>query len=521
MAKIAAFLIPLAVWATICFFWVPEVVVTEQNDGSYHHNDRVPRAKFDADKAEVQSRPPMFRCSDQAMQAMPAAGVPTPVIAQLRSSFGPNPARGLPKGFGWKDKPEFKKEIRFDDDLKAYLDPIWNSFEKDPPKPSEGDPSTPIWLPPPHKVAMAFYKAFVTPPNGAGYRFSHDSLEALRDDIIPKAARTKDQAIRALTAWSMLIQSRSLPFGALGIGAPLWDVVGSLALVDRPLTPTDTVDKLDSLPKDFFAYGDRDRFLGTIATVLDPDELDRNQSKILRHAYVRTDPWLHESLWHSCQIIFWGFIISAIIGVPLGVLCGTFDLFSKLTEPFVDFIRYMPAPAFGVLVVAILGISDGPKIAIIWIGTFFQMVLVVANTTRQFDESLLEAAQTLGASKRSLLTKVILPGILPSLYNDMRILLGWAWTYLIVAELIGASSGISFFIAQQGRFRRFENVYAGIIMIGLIGLLCDQFLAAMAKYLFPWVPRKEGSGAWAAFFAAIAAMFGKGKKVELPAKQAA
>jgi NitT/TauT family transport system permease protein len=225
------------------------------------------------------------------------------------------------------------------------------------------------------------------------------------------------------------------------------------------------------------------------------------------------DKWLHESLWHSCQIIFWGFVLSAVIGVPLGVLCGTFDLFSKLTEPLVDFIRYMPAPAFGVLCTAILDIHDGPKIAIIWIGTFFQMVLVVANTTRQFDESLLEAAQTLGATKRSLLIKVILPGILPSLYNDMRILIGWAWTYLIVAEVIGATSGITYFINQQGRYLHFANVYAGIIMIGIIGLTFDQLLATLARFLFPWVPRRErGTGAWAGFFTAIANMVRLGQR---------
>src|SRR5262249_8214211 len=233
-------------------------------------------------------------------------------------------------------------------------------------------------------------------------------------------------------------------------------------------------------------------------------ELHSNQKTILKASYVQTDPWLHQSLWISCQTIFWGFFLSAIIGVPVGIICGTFDFFSKLTEPFIDFVRYMPSPAFGVACMAILGINLGPKIAIIWIGTFFQMVLVVANTTRQFDPALLEAAQTLGASKRSLLLKVILPGILPNLYNDMRILLGWAWTYLIVAELIGASSGISYFINQQGRYRHFENAYAGIIMIGIIGLLCDQVLAAMARYLFPWVPRKERKGIWDSIFSALA-----------------
>ena len=263
--------------------------------------------------------------------------------------------------------------------------------------------------------------------------------------------------------------------------------------------------KLEPLEGKLFAYADRDKFVEDLGKALGPDELKSHEKQILKRAYVKGDPWLHESLWHSCQIIFWGFLASAIIGVPLGILCGTFDLFSKLTEPFIDFIRYMPAPAFGVVCVAILGINDGPKIAIIWIGTFFQMVLVVANTTRQFDVGLLEAAQTLGATRRSLLLKVILPGILPNLYNDMRILIGWAWTYLIVAELVGSSTGISYFISLQGRYRHFENAYAGIIMIGIIGLTVDQLLAGLSRFLFPWVPKSSrGSGAWASFFGALA-----------------
>ena len=121
------------------------------------------------------------------------------------------------------------------------------------------------------------------------------------------------------------------------------------------------------------------------------------------------------------------------------------------------------------------------------------MVLVVANTTRLLEGSLLEAAQTLGASRRMLLTRVIIPGIMPNLYRDMRILLGWAWTYLIVAELIGASSGISYFINQQGKYRHYDNVFAGIIMIGLIGLITDQVLAWLGKRMFPWQRSRESS----------------------------
>jgi NitT/TauT family transport system permease protein len=200
----------------------------------------------------------------------------------------------------------------------------------------------------------------------------------------------------------------------------------------------------------------------------------------------RSEQWLHESLWESIQVIFWGFVLSSLFGVPLGILAGTYDLMSRLSEPFIEFFRYLPAPAFGALAVAILGIHHAPKIAIIFIGTFFQQVLVIANTTRKLDPALLEAAQTLGARRLSLLFRVVVPGIITDLYKDMRILLGWAWTYLIVAELIGTSSGITWFITQQARYKNFDNVFAAIMMIGIIGLTTDLILAWLGRRMFPW-----------------------------------
>lgn len=197
-------------------------------------------------------------------------------------------------------------------------------------------------------------------------------------------------------------------------------------------------------------------------------------------------PWLHQSLWHSVQIIFWGFLISSAVGVPLGIMAGHVPAVGRLAEPFTDFFRYLPAPAFGALAVAILGIYDGPKIAIIVIGTFFQQVLIVANTTRKLEVTLVEAARTLGAHSAKLIRRVVLPGILPDLYRDQRILLGWAWTYLIVAELIGTSSGITFFITQQARYQHFDKVYAAIILIGIIGFGSDVLLGRLARRLFPW-----------------------------------
>lgn len=197
-------------------------------------------------------------------------------------------------------------------------------------------------------------------------------------------------------------------------------------------------------------------------------------------------PSMPASLWHSIRIIFWGFLISSLIGVPLGILSGTYATLGRLNEPFIEFFRYLPAPAFGALAVAILGIYNGPKIAIIVIGTLFQQVLIIANTTRKLETTLIEAARTLGSKNMKLLTKVVVPGILPDLYRDQRILLGWAWTYLIVAELIGTSSGITWFITQQARYQHFDNVYAAIMTIGIIGFGTDLVLARLGRRLFPW-----------------------------------
>jgi NitT/TauT family transport system permease protein len=199
-------------------------------------------------------------------------------------------------------------------------------------------------------------------------------------------------------------------------------------------------------------------------------------------------PSMFQRYKHSLKIVFCGFLLAAAVGVPIGILCGTFDFFSRLFEPFIDFFRYMPAPAFSTLLVAVFLAHDAPKIALVFVGTFFQLVLVVANTTRQLEVSLLEAAQTLGAKNLTLIRRVIIPGITPNLYNDMRILLGWAWTWLVIAELIGVKSGLTEFIETQGRWRNFDSVFPIIILIGITGFTVDQFLSSLRKYLFPWTP---------------------------------
>lgn len=202
-------------------------------------------------------------------------------------------------------------------------------------------------------------------------------------------------------------------------------------------------------------------------------------------------PSMWQRVGHSIRIVFGGFLLAAVVGLPIGVICGTYPVCSKLIEPFTDFFRYMPAPTFSTLLVAIFLANDAPKIALVFVGTIFQLVLVVANTTRRLDLPLLEAAQTLGANQRQLLAFVVVPGILPSLYDDLRILLGWAWTWLVIAELVGVKSGLTEFIETQGRWRNFDSVYPVIILIGLIGFFTDQILSIVKRFIFPWTA--EGS----------------------------
>ena len=311
------------------------------------------------------------------------------------------------------------------------------------------------------------------------------------------------------TRWFQVLRPISprarLLFGSLSLVLPLlvWSVVSYVPAVWHPqvlITAPGSVDYLEPgmrMDRQAFdtevadARGDgRESPQGTPANPIylpAPHEV----AAALYTSFTMPPPtqdgqWLHQSLWHSIQIIFWGFLISSVIGVPLGILCGTYAAVARVNEPFIEFFRYLPAPAFGALAVAILGIYDGPKITIIVIGTLFQQVLIVANTTRKLDVALIEAALTLGTRSTSLLSRVVIPGILPDLYRDQRILLGWAWTYLIVAELIGATSGITWFITQQARYQHFANVYAAIALIGIIGLGTDMVLAVIGRNLFPW-----------------------------------
>ncbi len=181
-----------------------------------------------------------------------------------------------------------------------------------------------------------------------------------------------------------------------------------------------------------------------------------------------------------------GFLLAAVLAVPLGVLMGAYKPVEAFFEPFVSFARYLPASAFIPLLILWAGIGEAQKLAVIFIGSFFQLVLMVAVSVGNTRRDLVEAAYTLGAGDRGIVTRVLLPSSAPEIAETLRMVLGWAWTYVIVAELIGASSGIGHMITDSQALLATDQIIFGIIVIGLIGLVTDFAFKALNRAVFPW-----------------------------------
>jgi NitT/TauT family transport system permease protein len=182
-----------------------------------------------------------------------------------------------------------------------------------------------------------------------------------------------------------------------------------------------------------------------------------------------------------------GFTLAAVMAVPLGIYIGSFRPVQAFFEPLMEFARYLPAVAFVPLVMLWVGIGESAKIALIWIGTYFQMVLMVSDNVRQVPMTQIEAAQTLGASRGEILSLVVFKSALPGIVDTLRITLGWAWTYLVVAELVAANSGLGYAILRAQRFLQTDKIFVGILLIGLLGLVMDQGLRLLHRRAFPWL----------------------------------
>jgi NitT/TauT family transport system permease protein len=222
---------------------------------------------------------------------------------------------------------------------------------------------------------------------------------------------------------------------------------------------------------------------GSVNRVFLPGPIDVLQ----RAATWFSDDHLVDDILISTFRVTAGWALSALIAMPLGLLIGSFRVVQALLEPLTDFVRYMPAVAFIPLVMLWVGIEEPAKVAIIFIGTFFQMVLMVAEDVRRVPMAQIEAAQTMGATRCEVIEKVIVPSAKPALLDTLRVTMGWAWTYLVVAELVAANSGLGYAIIKAQRFLQTDKIFAGIVLIGAIGLAMDQGFRLIHRLSFPYL----------------------------------
>ena len=181
-----------------------------------------------------------------------------------------------------------------------------------------------------------------------------------------------------------------------------------------------------------------------------------------------------------------GFVLAAVIAVPLGVAMGAYKPIEAFFEPFVSFARYLPASAFIPLLILWAGIGEAQKLSVIFIGSFFQLVLMIAVTVGATRRDLVEAAYTLGANDWGIVRRVLIPASAPQIAETLRLVLGWAWTYVIVAELIGASQGIGHMITDSQALLATDQIIFGIITIGVIGLVSDLAFKRANRTMFRW-----------------------------------
>jgi len=188
----------------------------------------------------------------------------------------------------------------------------------------------------------------------------------------------------------------------------------------------------------------------------------------------------------SSQRIAIGYGISVVLGVFFGIAMGTFASAEAFFEPQFGFLRYIPASALIPVMLLWLGIGESPKITMIVIGTVFFNILMVADVARLVPRELLNASYTLGASRTTVLRRVVFRHSLPGIVDVARVNLAAAWLMLVVSEVLAANEGLAYRIVRAQRSRAFDTIFALLIVFGIIGLVSDLFLRWLRNAIAPW-----------------------------------
>lgn len=198
----------------------------------------------------------------------------------------------------------------------------------------------------------------------------------------------------------------------------------------------------------------------------------------------------NNELWTDVKISVWrvtaGFVLSAAFALPIGVFIGSFRICEALLQPLTEYIRYIPVPALIPLLMLFFGIGEVAKIMLIFVGTFFQLVLMVADEIRRVPHELVQVSQTLGANRGEVVRLVLFRGAMPGIFDALRLCNGWAWTYLVVAELIAANEGMGYRVLKFSRFLQTPKIFVYLILLGIIGLTLDLLFRKFNQRVFHW-----------------------------------
>jgi len=197
-------------------------------------------------------------------------------------------------------------------------------------------------------------------------------------------------------------------------------------------------------------------------------------------------------VWASIQRIFASFALAIVIALPLGLLMGAFPRVDALLNPLLGSFRYLPAPAFIPLLLMWLGTGESQKLALLLIGVVFFLVIMIADVTRQVPREFIETAKTLGGGERTIVWTVILRQSLPGYVDTCRQMLAVSWTYLVIAEIVAATDGIGAMMMRAKRFVHVDDIMAGILVIGILGLVFDTAFRFLHRFWFPYLQSNHG-----------------------------
>lgn len=184
-----------------------------------------------------------------------------------------------------------------------------------------------------------------------------------------------------------------------------------------------------------------------------------------------------------------GFALATALAIPIGLLIGTYRLAEAAIEPLMDFIRYMPVVGFVPLTIIWIGLDDTQKAAIVFIGTFFQEVLLVMDNVKRVPRDLVNTGYTLGMRDLGILGRIIIPSAAPAIWDTLRISLGWAWTWIVLAELVASTSGLGYRINAAQRFFATDTIIGYLLVLGVLGLITDQAMKFIGRSAFRWDER--------------------------------